>query len=450
MTGLHRAPWSRRRVALAGGLALVAAAVAGYFAFVREPPPDTARAGPGYWVSTRGSDDAPGTPGRPWRTVGHAVGSAPAGARIFLRAGSYSPFTVPRRDLTISSAPGERAEIVGRAGTRDVILITASGVTVADLTVRGCVPKRDPDVNVSGDHGSGIRVTKAGQVAIRDVTVRDSHGTNSAGKPVGCYGILVTESRDVQITGSELYHNGAGIVIHGGGRGVLVDGNNVHDQDVIVQNTAAPEDDFGGYGLGATFITDKPGPVFRGNIVLRNHGPSTDYRVDGGGMELYQASNTTVTGNTFQANDGVLETGTGAGGRCTGNVFTRNTAVGGAAPAGFDRDTGLVLRCAADSVISGNTFTDLDRFTFLLATGGSFAGSLDGLRITGNTVTYRKGTVAYRLQYAAGRPGVTIDGNRYRGGGRFAVPDGARSETAVSFADWRSRTGYDSKSTATG
>ena len=56
--------------------------------------------------------------------------------------------------------------------------------------------------------------------------------------PVGCYGILISSSRDVTVTGSELYHNGAGIVVSRGGRGVLVRGNNVHDQDVIVQNTA--------------------------------------------------------------------------------------------------------------------------------------------------------------------------------------------------------------------
>lgn len=444
MSGLHRPPSRRRLIGLIVLLLIVAGGTVAYF---YEPPPDTAAAGPGYWVSTHGSNTASGTAAHPWRTVAYAVATARSGSMIYVRGGTYRPFTIARTGLTVTSAPGERATIAGRAGTRDVVLIKASGVTVSHLTVIGCVPNKDPDTDVPGDEGSGIRVASTSGVTVTGVTVRDSHGTNAAGLPVGCYGILITGSRDVQVTSAEVYHNGAGIAVNGGGRGVVVADNNVHDQDVIVLNTPAAADDFGGYGLGAAFVTDRPGPVFRGNVVRRNYGPSTDYGVDGGGIELYDALNTTITGNTFAANNGVMETGTGSHGTCSGTVFSDNTATGDQDPSGLDSDTGLVLRCAAGMVIKGNTFVHLTDFTFLLTTGDDFGGSIAGLQIRDNTVTRRSGAVVYRLQYADGTPSVDIDANRYLAGqDSFAVMNGTMSETAVTFSVWRSRTGHDTSS----
>lgn len=451
----HRRPWYRRPWTLIPLILLVtvAAGAASYRTWMYEPAANVAAAGPGYWVSTHGDDGADGRAEHPWRTVAHAVATAPAGSKIFIRAGTYRPFVVDRPELTVMSAPGERAIITGRSGTRDAILVRAASTTIAGLTVQGCVPKPDADVNVTGDHGSGIRVDRTTGVTVRGVTVRDSHGRNAAGLPVGCYGILVTSSRNVTVTGNEVYHNGAGIVVVRGGRGVLVDGNTVHDQDVIIQNTTAASDDFGGYGLAATFITDQPGPVFRGNTVTRNFGPSTDYGVDGGGVEMYDTANTTVTGNTFASNDGVLETGTGAGGRCPGDVFTANTATGDDTASLADgANTGMVLRCASGMLIAGNTFTALDNFTFLLATGGDFAGHIDGLRITGNTVTRAPAAVVYRLQFPDHTPALTVDDNRYGAASTsFGVidphPSTDRRETKLTYAQWRAATGYDTTST---
>ncbi len=429
-------------------LVLGVTAAAGYRAYYYEGPPDVETAGPGFWVSTRGADDADGSPGSPWRSIAHAVEVAPAGSKIFVRAGTYAPFTVSRPDLSVSSAPGEEATVEGVAGVRDGVLIAATGTTISDLTVRGCVPKPNADVNVTGDHGSGIRVHKTSNVTVRAVTVKDSHGENSAGLPVGCYGVLITDSQDVQVTASEIFHNGAGIAVSGGGRGVLVDGNDVHDQDVIIQNTKPDGDDFGGYGLSATFVTAKPGPIFRNNTVRRNHGPSQDYGIDGGGIEIYDAANTTITGNTFETNDGVMETGTGNGGGCADNVFSGNKAIGGSGPEGFDNDTGMVLRCAAGLTVSDNTFSDLNKFTFLLATGSDFAGSIEGLRITGNTVQRNDQAAVYRLQIDGGAsPTMSIDKNTYQtGDNHFAIMNGSFTEASVTYEQWVTRTGWDKAS----
>jgi hypothetical protein len=419
---------------------LAGAGVELWRSFEPADPPDVAAAGPGDWVSTQGSDRSSGTADHPWRTIQHAIASAAPGTKIFVRQGSYAPFSINRPDLTVTSAPGERATIVGNAGARNNIMVSATASTVSNLTVTGCVPNPRANVDITGDEGSGIRVNQVTKATISGVTVQNSEGHNAAGKPVGCYGILITDSANVHVTNSNVFHNGAGIVVSGGGKGVLIDHDNVHDQNVIIWNTAAKNDDFGGYGLAATFVTDSPGPVFRDNTVQRNHGPSTDYGVDGGGMELYDADNVTISGNSFEANDGVMETGTSGRSACSGTVFTDNKATGD----GASYDTGLVLRCGTGMVISDNTFTNMSVFTLLLQTGGDFAGKIDGTKITGNDVTHERAAV-FRLMYGGEPPtGLTINGNKYAGDSSgFAILHGNTSEASVTFDGWRNATGFD-------
>jgi hypothetical protein len=168
---------------------------------------------------------------------------------------------------------------------------------------------------------------------------------------------------------------------------------------------------------------------------------------------MYDTANTTVTGNTFASNDGVLETGSGSDGRCADDVFSGNAAGGDdTAKLADGANTGLVLRCGTGFTIRGNTFTGLDNFTFLLATGGDFPGHIDGLQIIGNTVTRDSSSVVYRLQFQDGTPAVTINGNAYRQAATsFGVidpdPGGDTRETKLTFTQWRSRTAYDATST---
>jgi hypothetical protein len=267
--------------------------------------------------------------------------------------------------------------------------------------------------------------------------------------PVGCYGILATFSQDVTVAASELYGNGAGIVVIGGGKGVVVEDNSVHDQDVILQNTRDQKlDDYGGYGLAATFVTDRPGPTFRRNTVLRNAGPSSDYDIDGGGIEIYDAANVTIERNTFADNDGVMETGTGSSGSCANIVFSGNTVTGRAATTKLKSSTGLVLRCAADMVVRDNLFSNLDIFTVLFASDGPFAGNVDDVQVQGNKVSQGTNAVVYRLQFGSGdTPTLSIDRNTYQAlRDEFAVIDEGEERT-VSFDGWRSATGYDRNST---
>jgi hypothetical protein len=67
------------------------------------------------WIAPDGDDSAPGTPEQPWRTLGHAVVTAPGGSTVVLRGGVYREVVeVPAtRRLTIQAAPGEEVWLSG-------------------------------------------------------------------------------------------------------------------------------------------------------------------------------------------------------------------------------------------------------------------------------------------------------------------------------------------------
>ena len=71
-------------------------------------------------VSPSGNDAAAGTTSAPLRTLAHAVASAPSGATIVLRAGSYHESVVipPGKRLTIQAWPGEPVWLDGSSTPR--------------------------------------------------------------------------------------------------------------------------------------------------------------------------------------------------------------------------------------------------------------------------------------------------------------------------------------------
>lgn len=78
-----------------------------------------------FFVATTGDDGWPGDRARPWRTLGHAVETAPAGATIVLREGVYhEKVEIFRKKLTIQNHPGE---VVWFDGSEPVTGWTADG-----------------------------------------------------------------------------------------------------------------------------------------------------------------------------------------------------------------------------------------------------------------------------------------------------------------------------------
>lgn len=112
LTSPH-APLSRLLASVAG---LLVAALVLAWTVVAAPSASAATVPSGaVWVSTSGSDSGKGTLASPYRTIAKAVDVAKAGRTIVLKGGTYREgrINVSRDDITIMSAPGERAVLSG-------------------------------------------------------------------------------------------------------------------------------------------------------------------------------------------------------------------------------------------------------------------------------------------------------------------------------------------------
>jgi parallel beta-helix repeat protein len=66
-----------------------------------------------FFVSPTGTDASAGTQTAPWRTLTHAVNTAPSGSTIVIRGGTYGEQVNVLRSLTIQPYPGEKVWLTG-------------------------------------------------------------------------------------------------------------------------------------------------------------------------------------------------------------------------------------------------------------------------------------------------------------------------------------------------
>ena len=282
----------------------------------------------------------------------------------------------------------------------NLVTIYGARTTLSNLTVQKCRPHPAKDYDLKSQGSAGIRVAGAYRTTITNVTVRLGRQAIDGALGRGCYGVMSDQAWGLDIGNSDIYDNGAGIYVRGGGVGHIHD-NTVHDQTkALIRNTEQGSDDFGAAGISFDHVMpDQGGYVAEWNTITDNVAASYDYGFDGSRFEIYAASGIVMRNNTLTANDTALKTGADTDSEpdvgCRGNSFTENTVVGyderlpksAYAPSRLARK-GLVLRCDEDMLVSGNTITDAEYGAFTLTVGGGvFDATLDGLQITGNTVT---------------------------------------------------------------
>jgi parallel beta-helix repeat protein len=409
-----------------------------------------------YYVDPDGSDSNTGQLGSPWQHVQHAIDSVPVGSTIKLDTGTYSSFVISK-NVTITNASGASPIIQGQSGVQDIIRITASGATLSNLDVTGCVPNEFPSGGNLENFGStGVRINDgASGVTVSGMKIHDSHGTSSEGLPIGCYAMMVHSANNATITNNNMYHNGYGVFIIGGGQNVKVLNNTIHDNDVIIRNTlnVTPKEDYGAVAIGFDNLSPSPGPIAQGNTIYTNVGSSHDYTTDGGGIEVFNASNLTVDSNTFINNENVLEAGTN-GGNCSSNKFTNNHIQGTHVTGypvldsahGFPHGSvGMYLRCNANMLISGNNFTNISSWVFDVTQDGRYQGSISGLNISNNTVNQTADKI-WAMQVDPSGQSFIINNNHYHEPVKFG--DGWQSppQNWPHLSDWQNETGFDLQS----
>ena len=320
------------------------------------PVPSAPAAGSGYYVATTGSDSASGTAASPWLTLQHAANVAPAGSVIYVRGGTYGPFTLTRSGLTFQGYPGETAVVQGTSSSYDTVHI--EGVTSATLTY----------LTVTGNqvqYGSGIRVEASSGVELAHLVVHDNTS----------FGIRTNNSSAV-IEQSDIYYNHSGVEIARAGT-VTIRNNDIHDNNKMVDSGV------GAQGVSFYYTTGKV--VASSNRIWSNHTLAGDPEgPDGAGFEIYAASNVTMTYNVLYDNRDALESGTDSSRTaCSNNTFVGNAV----SKTNSNQTDGLIIRCFDHGLIANNTFVGLDKFAFDVSSYyESYGGSIEALRILNNLV----------------------------------------------------------------
>ncbi|MEP7377968.1 MAG: right-handed parallel beta-helix repeat-containing protein [Chloroflexota bacterium] len=389
------------------------------------PPNPTAPPGSNpYYVAPTGSDANPGTLAAPWKTLQKAADTVPAGATVYLRAGTYGSFVMRRSGtaaapITFTAYGSEKPVVDGYGVAQYTIkIVGAAYVRVTGLTIRG---------------SSGPAYNSAGITAESSSYIDISDNLITANK---VWGVRSFSSTYVTIDGNEVSHNAVGIYVGRAGQGTLVTDNLVHHNDKMIVNTAdIADDDAGGEGIALVMTTGSV--TVRGNSIWGNRAVSYDYGYDGGAFSVFGASNWTITDNTIWDNRTVLESGTDANKTpCNNGRFTRNVIYGATT---VDVSKGMILRCASNTIVANNTFHDLQVFVFDISHNkGGWGASIDGLQIVNNIIWVTSGK-AYGIETWPLPASVVIDYNLVynSGSGYVATVVGIGGTTSLdTFRSW--------------
>jgi parallel beta-helix repeat protein len=388
---------------------------------VPTPTPTPTPLASGSFVATNGNDVNDGSQLHPWKTLQHAADTATG--MVWVRAGTYAPFTLRRSGLTFSGYPGETAKVSNTSAKDMIYVFKVNGATLENLWVQG-------GVQVGG---SGFDISSSSNVVIKNNTLDSSVSSNHG------FGIRTWYSTNVTISNNDISHQAAGIQVSYTAGGVKVLNNSIHDNNRMIVNTTSPSNDDHGAN-GVIFLETTGATLASGNQLWGNRAPSHDYVYDGSAFEIYGASNVTITNNTMWNNKQVLETGTD-GRACNDITFTRNVAWSATTVTGYAR--GVLLACASNSLVAFNSLDgfDISDVSIVYNAGYKYQGSLSGLKVEDN-VLLSNGAPIYHLETPPS--GVTVDRNDLwnRAGGSL-VWDKSHNGT-TSWATFRSWYGYES------
>lgn len=282
------------------------------------------------YASPSGSDSAAGTASTPLRSPQGLIESLSPGQTGCFTAGTYDSsdegIKVDTRGVTLTSAPGERATVVGRWW----IARGADEVTISHLDINGrndagqvggpvvnAADARFTDVDVTNDHTTICFVLGSTEygAAIRTV-IENSRIHNCGVLPPANHdhGIYVQEAQDAVIRDNWIYDNADrgiqlyphavrthvhGNVIDGNGQGVIFSGNSdrASSENVVEDNVISNS------GVRWNAESYWVSPVGSGNLLRENcvWGSNPDsYYNQNGGVQTAQAGaeGFTASGNT--------------------------------------------------------------------------------------------------------------------------------------------------------
>jgi parallel beta-helix repeat protein len=208
-----------------------------------------------------GSDGAPGSSDRPYRTVQTLVDALSPGQTGCLRRGTYreGEVTIRTHGIRLTSYPGTQATLIGR------LRVTAEGVRVSRLRLDGRNPRGLPSPTINADdvvfrdndvsnRGTSSCFLLGGTTEVRRAVIVRNR-IHDCGVTTNNYdhGIYMSDVDDAQIVGNTIFNNGSrGIKVGPDSQGALIR-RNVID----------------GNPIGLTFSGDDTS-ASSGNVVVHN------------------------------------------------------------------------------------------------------------------------------------------------------------------------------------
>lgn len=263
------------------------------------------------YAAPGGSDAAAGSEGAPFASVQKLADSLVAGQTGCVRAGAFhEDVTVRQSSVTLTSAPGETAKIIGRLW----IPRGADGVTVSDLHLDGVNAQNLPSPTVDGNNATfiGDEVTDEHTAICYDLGSDIGYGT--------AVGTVITRNRIHDCGVMPARNHDHGIYVESA-RNTTISWNLIYgnaDRGVQLypdaQNTTISHNVIDGNGEGVDFSGDF-GHASNGNQVYANllTGAKLRYDVE----SWYPAGNPAGTANTVQGNcihggaEGTVDTSSG-------------------------------------------------------------------------------------------------------------------------------------------
>jgi uncharacterized protein DUF1565 len=423
------------------------------------PAAASADTGRTFFVATTGSDSAPGTKAKPWRTIQKAANSVPAGSTVEIRGGVYRERVVvhvsgaPGAWITFRNYAGEHVRLDGTGlGPYDgiaglVAIDSRSYIAVDGIEIAHFHDLADTFVP------AGVFVTgTAHHIALRHLDVHDIRTATADAHGIAVYGTSGDAAiHDVTIDANSVHDNHLGssesVVVNGNVRGWAITHNHIFRNDNIGIDAIgfegkAPRNDQARDGVIADNVVTDIDSL--GNPAYDEDGGNcrcADAIYVDGGRDLLIERNTLLRSNIALEIASEHSFGSASNVLARDNLLADSTSIG-LAMGGYDTERGQTI----DARVVNNTLVNNDT----LGTGSGeilLQYRVYDSKILNNVVVANAQAILIANPFTE-NAGNVIDGNDYWVAG--APPSTAtwqwKNKTYHGFAAYRRATGNDAHS----
>ncbi|WP_181791178.1 right-handed parallel beta-helix repeat-containing protein [Myxococcus llanfairpwllgwyngyllgogerychwyrndrobwllllantysiliogogogochensis] len=407
----------------------------------------TAAGGPRkeWHVSKAGNDKQAGSKQAPFRTIRRALTAVGPGDVIRVQAGEY-PGNIVIDGPVRGGQPGAPIRLVGEGRVR-IVPGGERGTLVQVRRPYWRVEGFDVDVRKQKRFAVAFERDTQGSALLRSTLHGGALGA-AVSTALGARGVLIEGNHihDFRKAGGGDSH---GVVVQATSRNITIRGNDIHDTSADGVQCLKPDN--------------------------RNQAPADGVRIENNhlhhtrenAVDIKTCRNVTVVGNRMHGfrksrssageavvvhysasnvrveKNGISDAGRGisVGGVKEGpdpkNIVVRGNRINGISKAGGSDGTGIRVENAQGVQIEGNTVEGTAGYGMMLGLGSNNGAPSKDVLVQGNTVR-----TANLVRLGNKRPGLRMDNNRYATNGNFK----SEGKETKSINDWKSLSGVDKAS----